>query len=436
MNKPKQMDNILRSLNTVQRGILKVIQQENQISRTDLAGICVLSMPTVSRATKQLIDMGILIETESGESCGGRRPIMLEVNEKYGYVVCLDFECTNIELGIYDFSNKCVFSKHYIIRHKMYLDTLFKALDEAMEVIKNRYKKKALCISIAAHGILDEDTGTIIRSVSFGWKDVHLRDIVMNRYEIPVYLTLNMQLAAYAEWQSAYKKQGYDSLSAFVISHGAGSGTILNGSIVRGRGAAGEIGLTLTGSKNEEGKYLTLEELAGGQYLSNTARKHWNDPENVWLRDRTHNNPEDMLDEDILAGVLEGDEFSCKLFQNMIPYIGMGIVCLIRSYDPGLIILTGQFRELGDHLLIPVMKWMKENLLEDDLSKLKIEVSTLRNNVCVSGAAYIAFEHLFGDEADLEAEPASYSAAARSDDRTGRMFNLQGLTQEDERTIQ
>lgn len=416
---------MLRKLNVAQRRVLNVVQQKKQISRTDLASVCDMNLSMVSRATKQLIDAGFIIETVFGKSLGGRRPIMLEINERYGYVIGLDFECTNIAVGIFDFSNRCIFFKHNIIKHKRYLEGLYDSLDEAMNIIEEQFGKKPLCISIAVHGRLDENTGTIKRSISFGWTDIHLRDIVMKRYEIPVYLTLNMQLAAYAEWKTTYKKQGFDSLVAFVISDGVGAGAILNGSIIHGKGAAGEIGLTFVGLKNNQERFLTLEELAGGQYLTSSAREQWDDPSNVWLRERTHNSSEDVYIEDVLAGILAGDAFSCRLFEDMIPYIGMGIVGLIRSYDPGLIVLTGLFSVLGNRLLLPVKAWLKKNLLDEDFNNIKIEVSTLHYNTCVSGAAYIAFEHLFGDDAALEAETAISSAAARSDDQARQMFKVE-----------
>ena len=374
---------------------MKWVQQEEQVYRADLARICNMSMPTVSRLTKQLIEEGCLLETEIGASCGGRRPVMLEMNGRYGYVIGIDFECTNVEYAVYDFKGNCVYSNRILIRRGAYMEYLYRALDDAVDTVRAHFKQKPLCISIAGHGIIDEEAGVITRSMSFGWRDIHLRQMVEERYGLPVILMLNMQMAAYGEWLSNYRKKGYNSITTFVISHGAGSGTILDGEILRGKGAAGEVGLSLLGLRNEQGYFKTLEQMAAGQRLSELARERWNDPKNVFLREYTNDNPEDLFDEDIITAIRNKDAFALQLLDEVIPYIGIGIASLIHLYDPGLIVITGIFRELGDQLLEPLLGWLKDNMMLDELNRTHIEISKLKHNPCISGAAYIAYDQLF-----------------------------------------
>ena len=72
------------------RQILKLIKDSGQISRAELAKLTGLTRPTVSAIINELDGQGLINETGKGESCGGKRPIMLELNKKSFYAVGID----------------------------------------------------------------------------------------------------------------------------------------------------------------------------------------------------------------------------------------------------------------------------------------------------------------------------------------------------------
>ena len=55
--------------------ILNLIRDSRSISRTRISEITNLSLSTVSRNVKQLLEEGFLLECGQGDSCGGRKPI-------------------------------------------------------------------------------------------------------------------------------------------------------------------------------------------------------------------------------------------------------------------------------------------------------------------------------------------------------------------------
>jgi N-acetylglucosamine repressor len=62
------------------------IFREREITRTQLAVCTGLSPATVSVLTKELLEIEMLVEVGEGESKGGRKPILLQINPYRGYI--------------------------------------------------------------------------------------------------------------------------------------------------------------------------------------------------------------------------------------------------------------------------------------------------------------------------------------------------------------
>ena len=60
--------------------ILWLIKEHEQISRADLAKRTGLTRPTVSSIITDFANKQLVVESGKGDSCGGKRPIMLKLN--------------------------------------------------------------------------------------------------------------------------------------------------------------------------------------------------------------------------------------------------------------------------------------------------------------------------------------------------------------------
>ena len=67
--------------------ILNTIKSHGPIGRADVARSTGLSAATVTGITAELIEDGLVFEKETGNSSGGRRPILLALNPAGGFVV-------------------------------------------------------------------------------------------------------------------------------------------------------------------------------------------------------------------------------------------------------------------------------------------------------------------------------------------------------------
>ena len=74
-----------------QKAIIDYIIQNGPMSRADLSKKMKISKPTVSTNIAELIDMNLLKEIGYSETDIGKKPILVDFDKNYKYVLALDF---------------------------------------------------------------------------------------------------------------------------------------------------------------------------------------------------------------------------------------------------------------------------------------------------------------------------------------------------------
>src|SRR4030042_5266657 len=98
--------NLLGNVKTLnKRVILDMIRfAPGGISRADLARLVNLTRSAVTPIINDLLAEELVHETEDGPTTGGRRPILLEINPRYGYLVGIDMGATHLGMVLTDFA--------------------------------------------------------------------------------------------------------------------------------------------------------------------------------------------------------------------------------------------------------------------------------------------------------------------------------------------
>src|SRR3990167_4149503 len=89
-------DRILTDKERKNLAILEVIRKNGPISRTDISKITELNIVTVSNYVNHYIKKGLVVEGELDESTGGRKPVLVELNPKAGYIVGVGLNMLNM----------------------------------------------------------------------------------------------------------------------------------------------------------------------------------------------------------------------------------------------------------------------------------------------------------------------------------------------------
>ncbi|HYH04608.1 MAG TPA: winged helix-turn-helix domain-containing protein, partial [Bacillota bacterium] len=77
----------LKVLNRIK--VLNTVRKNGPVARYEVAKLTGLTPPAVTVIVNELMKAGVIQETGIGESSGGRRPVMLELNPRFSYILAV-----------------------------------------------------------------------------------------------------------------------------------------------------------------------------------------------------------------------------------------------------------------------------------------------------------------------------------------------------------
>jgi len=215
-------------------------------------------------------------------------------------------------------------------------------------------------IGIGVPSVVDVEEG-IVYDVQYipSWVEVPLKQLLGERYRLPVYVNNDANCFALGEYYFG-KGKGMSSLVGLTIGTGLGGGVVIHDKLYPGYNCgAGELGL-LPYRDN------ILEYYCSGSFFKNL---HGLDGVMVYEAAR------------------EGDARALELYAELGEHIGQGIKAVVYSYDPQLIVLGGSV-SAAYHLFQHTMwETIRSLAYAKTLARLKIEVSNLKNSGILGAAA-------------------------------------------------
>lgn len=96
--------------------ILKCILDRQSTSRVEIAELCNLAPSTVGQVVASLIESKLIVEYQAGVSSGGRKPILLKINPKYGVVVLFEVKRSGLYVKTLDLDSNILEEKRLLNR--------------------------------------------------------------------------------------------------------------------------------------------------------------------------------------------------------------------------------------------------------------------------------------------------------------------------------
>ena len=235
----------IRSLN--EKSVLRQIFIGGPISRIQISRNLDLNKSTVSAIFNDLSERNIVVEMGQGESTqvGGRKPVMIKVNQNYGFTV-------NFDIGFHHLDVMGNYLDGTAFHYKRFDTTKSDIRQIAALMVKTIRSfgdaatiQGLLGISVAVHGIVFENKVTY--SPFIDMEDVSLYDELSTQFAVPVVLENEANLVA--TFQRDFSRTSNRTMNNIVvisIHKGVGAGIIINHHIYRGEhGEAGEIGRSI-----------------------------------------------------------------------------------------------------------------------------------------------------------------------------------------------
>lgn len=378
------------------RLVLRVIYEDEAISRADIARKTGLTRTTVSTVVGELIEQGLVEETGAGQSSGGRLPVLLRVVHEAHGVLALSFEDTQIVGALVDMRGgiqRRVSLSLYGYRPEELPGYLSRLIDE----LRADAPTHILGIGLSMPGIVDPVRGIVRRAVNFGLVDAPLRQMLQERHHLPVYLDNAAHLAALAEYMFG---DGAASGNLVVISVGVGigAGIVLNGTLFNGDGfGAGEIGHVVVadnGLRCNCGNIGCLETVASVPAILRAVRKCFSDPSS---RLRMLAPSAAAVDLDVVRQALEaGDPGVAAIVEEAGRYLGVAVANIVGLLNVERIVVTGAIAALGPPLIEAVRASLARHALEPLAAMTRVELIPERSDAVLLGITAMVLDQELG----------------------------------------
>ena len=378
--------------------IRNIIRKMGPIARYELAKETGLTPPTITAIVNELMEDGIVMEVGYGESKGGRRPVMLELNSKAAYIFAVRIQRDEVVTALFDIGG------NILEHHRQILDTSL--VDDVVEAVGNSFdwlientgikKDKVLCCGVASPGLINIHRGLIVHSSNLKWDQVPIGALLSKRlYGIPIYIENISNAAALAEKEYGCGR-GYHDLVYLNLSVGIGAGIIIDDKLYGGsRGYAGEIGhMLLYEPQFSKGQISYFESIFGfGAIIERIKEKLPAEVFSEYGLNKSRLKAGDFLS----SPIMERKEVQ-EILEESARGIGITVANLVSIFNPELIILGGELPKVSEKFVDIVIQEMNKHVLEEFVSTVKVVNSTMKDDPPLIGAYALALDMLFSIE--------------------------------------
>jgi len=342
----------MRAIN--RSAILETIRRDGPMSQSAIAERLDVSLPTVMRIVDRLKDEGFVRPLNDKEWSGGRRRSLLEFNAESYLVLGIDLGGTKMYGALSDLGGTVLdevnIGKHGTSGEDSY-DRLVTLIDTLLASPK-AHGRKVRGIGVGVPGITLHQQGIVKWAYTLQWKDFPLKARLSARYELPITIDNDVNLAALGElWFGA--GQNAQNMILIAIGTGIGAGIIIDGALYRGSTeASGEIGSMVPGREflgKDFREFGALESVASGTGIAARARE-------VLKAQGARIDLDGITAEEVFEAARQGQAWTSGVIEETVDFLAMVIANLTVTFDPEVIILGGGVSRSADMLIEPISR--------------------------------------------------------------------------------
>jgi glucokinase len=289
------------------------------------------------------------------------------------YTIGVDIGGTKIQAGLVSDKNKVLVSQRFPMNRR----NKKSAVESIITSIQSLMHPGVRAIGIGITGHVNIKAGVVTHSANLpkDWHNVPLKKILEHTFKKPVTIDNDGHCIALAEAVCGAGKK-YAIVVGLTIGTGIGCGLVQNKKVYHGAQNIIEIGHTIISEKNIKcscGGYGHFEALVSGPAMTRRYRE---------LTSKTKTPGE------IEALTKAGDKKGLRVFREMSDSLAHGLVNVLYSYNPDIIVLGGGLGKVGI-LVRPAIQSVRQQLFYKSIGGTIIIMSKLKYDAGVLGAALI-----------------------------------------------
>lgn len=372
---------LIREIN--QAIVLDALRTYGLASRSEIARITGLSPATVSGITAQLMARDLLHESATGESAGGRRPVLLELNALAGHAVGVKVTESAVVAVLTDLDATVVERRLVLLEGHDVEQVLDAIVDATSVLILDAAGHPVYGVGVGLAGVVDSHNGVVHHATYHDWRDVPFARLLEKRLDLPVTIDNDANaLTTCEQWFGAGRD--VSNLLVITLGRGVGLGMVLDGRLYRGAsGGAGEFGHVKVAS--------------GGVLCACGARgcleSVVSDPAIAAEVSRRLGRDVDIGEAAQLAR--DGVADSLDTFVAAAHTLGVATANLVNVLNPELVVISGEGARAAD-LIHPAFEASLRSHCFDGLSEdFEIVVEPWNDEAWARGAASLLLSELF-----------------------------------------
>jgi predicted NBD/HSP70 family sugar kinase len=370
---------LIRDINT--KLVLETIINNISISRAAIAKHLGLTKATISAIVQELINKKLVIEIGSDDTSLGRKPILLSLNKKAGYVVCIDIGVDTTSALLSDLVGEdCSLKQIRTPKNSANIVSILIQLIESMKKPKNT-PYGLVGITLGIHGVITNNQVSF--TPYYNLAGINLAEELEQHFNTPVFLENEANLSVIGENTFQYD---FPNIANISVHSGIGLGIIINHQLYTGyNGRAGEFGHTvieIDGRQCPCGNKGCLE-----QYVSErTLLKEFAELKNL---------PEVSF-EQFRKDYEEDDPDALKIMEDFIKYMSVGVNNILNAYNPDIVIINSSFTIFFPHIVKRIEAGLKSrmNSYTHIVPSVLQDTSILLGGICVAIKGFLGIDLL------------------------------------------
>ncbi|MDF2905582.1 MAG: hypothetical protein K0R34_903 [Herbinix sp.] len=377
---------LIRDINT--NLVLETIINNTSISRAAIAKHLGLTKATISAIVQELINKKLVIEIGSDDTNLGRKPILLSLHKKAGFVICIDIGVDTISALVSDLIGEdCSLKQIKTPKNSANIVNVLIDLIESMKLPKDT-PYDLVGITLGIHGVIANNQVSF--APYYNLSGINIAEGLESHFNTPVFLENEANLSVIGEKTFQYD---YANIANISVHSGIGLGIIVNHQLYTGyNGRAGEFGHTIIeidGRQCPCGNKGCFEQYASeGNLLREYSKMK---------------NVEEVNFEQFRVAYEAGDPDAYKIMDDFVKYMSIGINNILNAYNPDIVIINSSFTIFFPHITekIEAALTSRMNSYIRIVPSILQDTSILLGGICVAIKGFLGVDNLKLNHIDL-----------------------------------